>query len=119
MAAALLSEVLSQSKPAPQLAPLLPHGGYVVSPSGSFLTDESGNSIETFTLPLRCGPHQLVVRDIPVSGRSFEFTGSAVGRAVTVRVHGRVLDRTRVEGTAVAEGRACTADLVVFVAHLS
>lgn len=102
-----------------QPAPLLPRGGYVVSPSGSLTTDASGRMIELFTLPLSCGSRQLVLRDIPVSGRSLEFTGRVVGRPITVRVSGTVLDRTRVRGVVVAEGAACSGAPVSFFARLS
>lgn len=101
-------------------SPLLPSAGYVVSPGGSFLTDASGRRIASFTLPLRCGDdRQLQIRDIPVSGRSLRLTTRAVGRAITVRLTGRILRQDRVRGVVAAEGLACSADPVAFFARLS
>lgn len=98
---------------------LLPSAGYVVSPGGSFMTDASGRTIESFTLPLRCGSRPLVIEDIPVSRRSLRFTGKAVGGAMTVRLSGRVLDSERVRGTVAADGSACKPGRVNFFARLS
>jgi hypothetical protein len=101
-------------------SPLLPSAGYVVSPGGSLLTDASGRRIASFTLPLRCGDaRQLVIRDIPLSGRSLRVTVRAVGRAIRVRLTGRILRRDRIRGVVAAEGRACSAAPLAFVARLS
>jgi hypothetical protein len=97
---------------------LFPSSGYVVTNGGSFLTDATGNSIQVFTLPIRCDARQLVLEDIPVS-RSFRFTGRAVDRAVTVRVRATLVDRRRVRGIVVATGAGCPAGPVEFVARLS
>lgn len=96
---------------------LLPNAGYVVSPRGSLLTARSGRSIVTFTLPLRCGRRDVVIRDIPVSGRSFRVTRRPTGR-VTVRVSGRVVRGQEIVGTASAGG-ACTPSRVAFRARVS
>jgi hypothetical protein len=101
-------------------SPLVPSAGYVVSPGGSLLTDASGRRIASFTLPLRCGDaRQLVIRDIPLSGRSLRVSTRAVGRAITVRLTGRILRRDRLRGVVSAAGPACSADPVAFVARLS
>jgi hypothetical protein len=97
---------------------LLPSSGYVVSPAGSFATDATGR-IESFTLPLRCGSRLLVVRDVAAAGGRLRFTGKAVGRAVTVRLRARVLDRRRVRGVVSAAGPTCRAAPVSFSARLS
>jgi hypothetical protein len=85
---------------------LLPNAGYVVSPRGSLLTARSGRSIVTFTLPLRCGRSDIVIRDIPVSGRSFRVTRRAPGR-VTVRLSGRVVRGQQIAGKVVVVQGAC------------
>jgi hypothetical protein len=99
--------------------PLLASAGYVVSPDGGFLTGRSGQVIQSFTLPIRCGSRQLVVRGIPVRGRLLRFTGKAVGQAVTVRLQGRIIDRKHVRGVVVARGKTCSAARVGFSARLS
>lgn len=96
---------------------LLPNAGYVVSPRGSLLTARSGGSIVTFTLPLRCGGRDVVIRDIPVSGRSFRVARRPT-RRVTVRVSGRVVSGQEIVGTASA-GAACTPRRVAFRARVS
>lgn len=98
---------------------LLPNTGYVVSPGGSFMTSASGRTIEFFTLPLRCGSRQLVIQNIPVPGRSLRFAGKAVGRAITVRLSGRLVDREHVRGVVVAHGSLCNSDPVAFSARVS
>ena len=96
---------------------LLPNAGYVVSPRGSLLTARSGGSIVTFTLPLRCGGRDVVIRDIPVSGRSFRVARRPT-RRVTVRGSGRVVRGQEIVGTASA-GAACTPRRVAFRARVS
>jgi len=98
---------------------LQPRGGYVVSPSGSLLTDESGRKIETFVLPLSCGGRPLVVAGVPVSGRSFTFAGTAVGGNATVRLEVQVLDARRLRGVVAGEGPGCPSAPVTFLARLS
>ncbi len=98
---------------------LLPSTGYVVSPGGSFMTDASGRTIEFFTLPLRCGTRQLVIQGIPLSGPSLRFVGKAAGRAITVRLSGRILDREHVRGVVAARGSLCETDPVAFSARVS
>ena len=97
---------------------LLPNAGYVVSPRGSFLTARSGRSIVTFTLPVRCGGSDVVIRDIPVSGRFFRITREAAGR-VTVRLSGRVVRRQEITGRVAATGGACAPRRVAFRARVS
>jgi hypothetical protein len=97
---------------------LLPNAGYVVSPRGSFLTARSGRSIVTFTLPVRCGGSDLVIRDIPVSGRSFRITRRAAGQ-VTVRLSGRVVRGQEITGRVAATGGACAPRRVAFRARVS
>lgn len=100
--------------------PLLqPRGGYVVSPSGSLLTNGSGRKIQTFVLPLECAGRPLVVEGVPVSGRSFTFAGTALESAATVRLEVRILDARRVRGVVAAEGRGCPSASVTFLARLS
>jgi hypothetical protein len=98
---------------------LLPSAGYVVTPSGSFMTDASGRAIGSFTLPLRCGSRPLVVESIPVSGQSIRYNGRAMGGTITVRLTGRILDREHVRGVVVARGPSCSSDPVAFRARLS
>jgi hypothetical protein len=98
---------------------LQPRGGYVVSPSGSLLTDASGRKIETFVLPLECGGRPLVLADVPVSGRSLTFSGIAVEGNATVRLTARVLDARRLRGVVAAEGPRCPSAPVTFLARLS
>jgi hypothetical protein len=97
---------------------LLPRSGYVVAPAGNFMTDAAGR-IESFTLPIRCGSRQLVVRNIDASGGRIRFTGRAVGRPITVRLRARVLDRRRVRGVVSAAGSRCRAEPIAFLARLS
>ena len=97
---------------------LLPNAGYVVSPRGSFLTARSGRSIATFTVPLRCDGRDLVIRDIPVSGRSFQVTRTP-SRRIRVRLEGRVLDGQQVAGTVAAVGGDCARRRVSFRARVS
>lgn len=123
------SVVAPQPKPPAQPAPpaprearltrLLGNAGYVVSPSGSFLTSASGRGIRSFTLPLRCGGQPLVIRAVAISGASFRFTGRAVGRAAVVELSARVLDRTHVRGRVGARGPSCRADVIPFSARVS
>jgi hypothetical protein len=106
----------------PRLEPrplLLPRAGYVVLPGGSFMTGASGRMIESFTLPVRCDSRQVVVADIPVVGRSLRFEGRSVGRAVIVRLSGRVVDRERVRGVVAATGPGCASRPIRFLARLS
>jgi hypothetical protein len=97
---------------------LLPSAGYVVTPSGSFMTDGSGRAIGSFTLPLRCGSRPLVVESIPLSGPSIRYNGRA-SRAITVQLTARILDREHVRGVVVARGPSCSSDPVAFRARLS
>lgn len=99
--------------------PLLASAGYVVQPDGGFLTSPSGRVIESFTLPIRCGSRQLVIRDIPVRGRSLQFAGEAVRQTATVRLRARIIDRMHVRGVVIASGARCNTDRVEFSARLS
>jgi len=121
-------EVVGREPPLPSASPapgaarharLLGNAGYVVSPSGSFLTNASGRRIRSFTLPVRCGAQPLVIRAVPISGASFRFTGKAVGRAAVVELSGRVLDRTHVRGRVGARGPSCRAGAIPFSARVS
>lgn len=98
---------------------LLPSAGFVVSPRGSLLTDRSGRRIRMFVLPLRCGPGDLVIRNISLSGRSFRFSGKVPGRAITINVTGRVLDARHVRGVASAVGATCSSREIRYSARLS
>ena len=97
---------------------LIPNAGYVVSPSGSFLTASSGGEIAFFTLPLRCGPDPLVIEDIPVSAGAIRFAGKATS-GVDVNLSARVLDSRRVRGIVSATGQQCNAGQLKFFARLS
>jgi hypothetical protein len=109
---------LASGKPGGR-APLVANGGYVVSPGGSFVTGDSGRSIETFTLPLRCGSVPLVVEDIPLRGQVLRFSGTAAGGATTVHIRAQVRDRSNVQGVVSADGASCPAGAVSFSARLS
>jgi hypothetical protein len=98
---------------------LTPAGGYVLTPRGSLLADGTGRAIEAFTLPLECGSAPLVLRDVPVPGPSFEFTGTAEGSAVRVRLQATVLDPGRIRGVVVTESATCSPARVTFEARLS
>lgn len=107
------------ARDAPTTRPvLLASAGYTVSPRGSFLTDRSGRSIVSFTLPLRCGSRPLVIENVPFPGRSTRFTATVVDRRVTVHLVARALGRKRVRGTVEAEGPGCRGR-VDFLARLS
>jgi hypothetical protein len=97
---------------------LQPRGGYVVSPRGSLFAQASGRAIETFVLPLACGGQPLVLSDLPVTGRSFDFVGKA-DTGQKVRLHMRVVDRSRISGVVTATGRDCPAAGMRFQARLS
>jgi hypothetical protein len=97
---------------------LFSRSGYVVTPAGSFMTGASGRMIEFFTLPLRCGSGQLVIRNVPVSRGRLRFTGQQED-GVTVQVWGRVLDRERMRGYVTVSGPGCGARRVAFAARLS
>jgi hypothetical protein len=111
--------VVAPVTPTAEDSPLLPNAGYVVSPGGSFSTDSSGRAIASFTLPIRCRARSVVVRGVPVHGKTFRFAGPALGRRANVRLRGRVPDRQHVTGTVVARGEGCTGRRVAFVARLS
>lgn len=98
---------------------LVGRAGYVVSPAGSFMTSASGRTIESFTLPLRCGSRQLVIENVPVGGSSFRYSGEAVGQPVVVRLRARLLNAERIRGVVAAEGAACSSGSVEFTARLS
>jgi hypothetical protein len=97
---------------------LFSRSGYVVTPAGSFMTGASGRMIEFFTLPVRCGSGQLVIRNVPVFRGRLRFRGEPED-GVTVQLRGRVLDRERMRGYVTVSGPGCGARRVAFAARLS